>query len=391
MKVALFIIFAFLAYFSLHSQESTKYIVELSVSSSEQRTQLLNEGVDILHVEDEVTLALMNEQEIETYADLIISRREVGPFLQSFPRGDEDFHTYEELTNRLQEMAQKYPNWVTLTSVGQTHEGRDIWAVRLSLSTEEMPAVVFMGGHHAREHLSIEVPLRTLDKLIEKLEAGDQEIVTLLSQRVAYFVPMVNPDGAEYDIEGGRYKMWRKNRILNEGGTFGVDLNRNYGYQWNTGGSSSRPSSDVYHGPHAFSENESTAIKDFVGGLPSVAILLSYHTFSELILYPWGHTYDNIADQEDYLVHRTMAEQMARWNNYRPQQSSDLYIASGDTTDWSYGELGIISFTFELDPKSQWEGGFYPGAALIDSVVEKNFEPALYLLEFADNPKRVLN
>ena len=86
-----------------------------------------------------------------------------------------------------------------------------------------------------------------------------------------------------------------------------------------------------------------------------------------------------------------MAETMSQWNNYRPQQSSDLYIASGDTTDWSYGELGLISFTFELDPKNMWNGGFYPGQDTIDIVFEKNIKPALYLIEQADNPYKVLN
>ena len=85
-----------------------------------------------------------------------------------------------------------------------------------------------------------------------------------------------------------------------------------------------------------------------------------------------------------------MAETMAKWNGYVPQQSSDLYIASGDTTDWSYGELGIISFTFELDPKSMWKGGFYPGQSKIPVVFKKNIKPAMYLIDHADNPYRVI-
>ena len=85
-----------------------------------------------------------------------------------------------------------------------------------------------------------------------------------------------------------------------------------------------------------------------------------------------------------------MAETMAKWNGYRPQQSSDLYIASGDTTDWSYGAHGIISFTFELDPATIWEGGFYPGQDFIDPTFRKNLEPCLYLIDMADNPYRSL-
>ena len=88
-----------------------------------------------------------------------------------------------------------------------------------------------------------------------------------------------------------------------------------------------------------------------------------------------------------------MAEKMAEWNHYAPKQASELYQASGDTTDWSYGDQKIISFTFELDPANNgWGGGgFYPGAGVIPAVQQKNLEPILYLLEYADNPYRVLD
>jgi carboxypeptidase T len=110
-----------------------------------------------------------------------------------------------------------------------------------------------------------------------------------------------------------------------------------------------------------------------------------------LILYPWGHKYESIENQKDLMVHKTMAEKMSKWNKYTPQQSSDLYIASGDTTDWAYGQHKIISFTFELDPRNQFGGGgFYPGQDVIPVVFKKNLEPALFLLEYADNPYRVL-
>ncbi len=81
---------------------------------------------------------------------------------------------------------------------------------------------------------------------------------------------------------------------------------------------------------------------------------------------------------------------MAKWNKYKPQQSSDLYIASGDTTDWAYGVHGIISFTFELSPKNMSGGGFYPGASAIQKTFNVNIKPALYLIDLADNPERVL-
>ena len=115
-----------------------------------------------------------------------------------------------------------------------------------------------------------------------------------------------------------------------------------------------------------------------------------------MILYPWGHKYDSISNGPDLKVHETMANKMATWNRYKPQQSSELYIASGDTTDWSYGAHKIISFTFELDPAMSPDKiffparGFYPGQKYIEPTFQKNLQPCLYLMEYADNPYRVL-
>jgi carboxypeptidase T len=84
-----------------------------------------------------------------------------------------------------------------------------------------------------------------------------------------------------------------------------------------------------------------------------------------------------------------MAKTMSKWNGYAPQASSELYIASGDTTDWAYAEHKIFAFTFELDPASMWNGGFYPGQAIIPSVFAKNLQPCLYMIDAADNPYKV--
>ena len=188
------------------------------------------------------------------------------------------------------------------------------------------------------------------------------------------------------------YKWWRKNRQgKGAGSVYGVDLNRNYGYKWGGEGAGDSQDSETYRGETAFSEPETQAVKTFIEAHPNITTLLTYHTFSELILYPWGHQYDSIEDQKALRVHEVMAQTMGRMTGYKPQQSSDLYITSGDTTDWSFGEHGIISFTFELYPASLWEGGFYPPASVIQDVVNNNIPSALYLIDYADNPYRVLS
>jgi carboxypeptidase T len=311
-----------------------------------------------------------------------------------FPNEDSKYHNYDELTAALTKLNEDYPDITELFVLGTSVEGREIHGIRVSGNLDQadtLPGIFFVGGHHAREHLSVDTPLRLITKLLAAYKAGDATVKGLVDSRDIHMVPALNVDGLEYDIADNRYKMWRKNRKRNPDGVYGVDLNRNYGFQWGTGGSSKSTSSDVYMGPAPFSEPESTAVKDYVEAQSNLTILLSFHTYSKLILYPWGHKYDGIEVDRDRRVHETMAARMAQWNGYTPQQASDLYIASGDTTDWAYGVHKIISFTFELDP-SQWGGGgFYPGDEIIDEVVNKNYNPFLYLISYADNPYRVID
>src|SRR5213075_1383718 len=128
----------------------------------------------------------------------------------------------------------------------------------------------------------------------------------------------------------------------NSDGSYGVDLNRNYAWGWGGGGASANPGDETYRGPSAFSEPESRAVKAFVEARPNLKVLLSYHTFSELILYPWGGSDDQIPDEKSRKAFINMSAEMAKMTGYTPEQSSELYIATGDTCDWAWGEKGIF-------------------------------------------------
>ncbi|PIS10698.1 MAG: carboxypeptidase [Bdellovibrio sp. CG10_big_fil_rev_8_21_14_0_10_47_8] len=376
--------------------EHTQYWMKIKAEGKFQRSVVANMGVSIETIKDEYVYAIGNLEEknqleklgwVETSFPLTAA--------MDFPKEDAPYHNYTELTTALEDLHSTYPELTQIFSIGKTNEGRDILGIRIGQNfdqADQKPGVIYMGGHHAREHLSVEMPLYWATYLLTEYAAGNQRVISLVNSRDIHIIPAVNADGLEYDISTGNYKYWRKNRRQNKDGTYGVDLNRNYGFQWGTGGSSTSTNSDVYMGPTPFSEPETQAVKKYVEDHVNITTLLSFHTFSQLILYPWGHKYASIADQKDMMVHKTMAETMSKWNGYTPEQSSSLYIASGDTTDWSYGEHKIISFTFELDPANSGfgSGGFYPGAKIIQAVVKKNIEPCLYLLEYADNPYRVL-
>jgi carboxypeptidase T len=198
---------------------------------------------------------------------------------------------------------------------------------------------------------------------------------------------MVNPDGHEFCRTQNR--LWRKNRRRNADGSFGVDPNRNYGYMWgllDIPTSSHVPSDETYIGPRAFSEPETRAVRDLVAR-ENFAGLITYHSFSQLVLYPWGYTSDNIADPVDFHTMNAMAQQMCNsilgvhGKVYTPQKSSQLYPTAGDTTDWTYGTYGIPSFTIELRPKTVQEGGFILPANQIGPTFEENRAAAFNLLE----------
>jgi carboxypeptidase T len=386
-------------------QEDTMRFLQIEASNKEQRSQIANMGISIEAVRSDSVWAFadskginkLNQAGFDIWGNFDLQTARGGhEDLFGFPTDDERFHTYDELIAELQTLHKQNSDITAMQSIGKTIEGRDIWAFHINTAeaalksgTSSKPGAIFMGNHHAREHVSAEIPLMLIQYLLKNRD--EAKVKAILDTRDIWIVPMVNPDGAEFDISTGRYKWWRKNRRDNKNGTFGVDLNRNYAYKWGTGGSDKEPSSEVYMGTEPFSEPETQAIRDFVKAHINTKILLSFHTFSELVLYPWGYTYDGVTKTKDAEVFKKMAKTMAAWNHYTPQQSSELYIASGDTTDWAYGELGIFAFTFELSPSSMWQGGFYPGAKILDKVFQDNLQPCMYLLDVAGDPYQVLD
>ena len=369
------------------------YWVTLRLDGPGARGQAAKLGVSIETIEGSLvsgtadigTLSRLQAAGIE-----VQSRRSLGSLGPSdFPPSDGIYHNYGQVLSELQGIANSAQGFGSSISIGNSLQGRSLAGVKLgypSRDGKEKPAIAFLGTHHAREHLSTEVPLLLARWLVD--HSREPRVKKLLETRDVYIVPLVNPDGVEYDIATGSYRWQRKNMRDNGDGTTGVDLNRNYDFRFGGEGASDSPGSDTYHGPSAFSEPETRAVRDFVNGLPNLKLLVSYHTFSELILYPWGGANEPIPDGRALAAYKAMAGKMAQWTGYTPEQSSALYVASGDTCDWAYGSKGIFCFTFELTPKSQWQGGFYPGGGAVSTTFQKNIEPALYMIDLADDPYR---
>lgn len=293
------------------------------------------------------------------------------------------YHTYAELQTELAAISNNYPDITHLKSIGKSLEGREIWALKISDNVEtdeDEPVAVFLGAHHAREWISVEVPLMIGRHCIENY-AGDARFKNLVDNAEIWIVPMVNPDGHHYSVMVDR--LWRKNRRNNRDGSYGVDLNRNYGYQWGGPGSSGDTFSEIYRGPAPFSEPETQAMRDFLTGVEP-DILISYHNFSQLILFPWGFTDDPAPDKivmNQLAVAMSDKIRMVHGEYYRPGQASTLYLSSGDTCDWLYALLDVPAYTIELRPEDSYPGFELPEDE-IQPTFEENLPAALYLTEW---------
>lgn len=188
-----------------------------------------------------------------------------------------EFHTYEELSGEMAALADAWPDIASLHQLGQSVEGRPIWALKISDNVEldeaDESRVLLVGCHHAREWISVETTLLIARHLLEQSNAGGQAAAAV-SGAETWVVPMLNPDGHVYTVEHDR--LWRKNRRNNGNGSWGVDLNRNYSYQWgyDDEGSSSNPNSGTYRGTAPFSEPETVALRDLMSiGRPFSALI----------------------------------------------------------------------------------------------------------------------
>lgn len=298
------------------------------------------------------------------------------------------FHDSMESELFLSQLASRYPSLATFFSLGSSVEGRPINALRISAAPDDavLPRIYIIGCHHAREWISVEVPLDFARYLLESA-TSNEAVRQCLENCQIYILPILNPDGLEYSIY--RYRYWRKNRRYSGSSHWGIDLNRNYGYSWGADdrGSSPEPGSDTYRGPGEFSEPETAVIRDFMNRFPPAGVI-SYHNFSQMILYPWGYTRTPPPDSE--LMNRLasrMSEEMEKVNGRRYSFGSGadlLYLTNGGLDDWAYGVHGAISFTIELPPPSSLSH-FFTDEGEIEPICLEN-RPALltFISHFTD-------
>jgi len=328
--------------------------------------------------------------------------------------GWSSYHSYADVESGLRSLERGIAQ---VQSIGETVEGRQIWAIKISdnpnVDDQKEPDVLFVGCHHAREWITVEVSLYLAANLVQKY-GSDPAVEMLVENSEIWIVPVLNPDGFEYthrwgfkDPEvpafpyDGNPRFWRKNRQVSDDGFHGVDLNRNYGSEsWGTDvipndirDGSPNTYDDTYWGSTSFSERETQAIRDLIlDPGKQFKSVLSYHSYGQYVIYPWNYKGELAEDSGtmDALA-KEMVNQIRNVHgvSYTSGQGSTipgLYKTTGDLTDWAYQTKQIPAFTIELRPDSDWYDpwellgwGFVLSSDQVLPTCEENWPAALYL------------
>ncbi len=309
------------------------------------------------------------------------------------------FLNYNEIVQMLDSMHRRYPNLIsTKKSIGNSLENNPMYVVKISdnpaIDEPQEKQVLFDAMHHAREPQSMMQLMYFMWYIMDRYENGDAVARYILNNRELYFVPIVNPDGYLYNQStnpnGGG--MWRKNRSNNVDASRGVDLNRNYSYDWGYDdlGSSPLGNSETFRGVSAFSEPETQHMRDFINS-KKFKSNLSYHTYGGYLIYPFGAKENYYTKDSDLYVQYADSLTQDNWYSYGTVFETLFYFANGGSDDWMYGDSShskIMSFTPEVGYASD---GFWPKPSRIVPLAEENIAPNIFLAMYGVNGLDVIN
>ena len=387
-----------------------RLVVRIDQPSPEAFQQYLAQNVDIASYHPGVYLDLViPASDLALYQaqhpglQITQTEAQLKANLSSKDRDIPGYSNYAAMMTEIQSLQAQYPHLISTEIIGSgwgsvyaqtipyySSYNHQIAAIKVSnnvMIDEDEPAIYFCGGHHAREPMGVEVTLEILTYLAENYNL-DPFVTNLLNTTQIWIVPLLNPDGHKIVLDQTDV-WWRKNiRDNNNSHSFdfdnsgygddGIDINRNYGWEWGYVSATDDMNSVTYHGIAPFSEPETTAFRDLLRSKPFIAGI-SYHTYGQYVLYPYGYQSNLYAP--DLAELRSLAQSVAgatggqQGGFYTPMPSWQLYPVSGSLDDWAYGELGIFAYTVEMATE------FIPNASYIPQIVQNNLGGALQFLQ----------
>jgi hypothetical protein len=388
---------------SLPAEESVVARIPLGKTHSVQ--EFLKDGCDIASVAPSVSVdVVIPESKYRALRSAGVAARivqtETAMQNNLAPAPDiPGYRTYESMLTELRKIETDHPAICKLYDIGNSQgknyfaQGKtaygaynhDIWALKVSKNVgtdEDEPAILYCGEHHAREPGTLETAMAVLNRIVSGY-GTDSAITKNVDTRAIWFVPLVNPDGHKVVISQTN-AMWRKNlRDNNNNSQFdasdGVDLNRNYGYQYGGAGSSTSISNESYRGPNAWSEPEVVAMKGIIDTQRFVAGI-TYHAYSEFVLYPYAYSTSVKAPDDAALctLAVAMARTIPRFNTsgtYDAKVWSAMYPASGIIDDYAYAMYGTFLYTVEMGVE------FVPSGANAAKIATDNIPASQVLLK----------
>ncbi len=302
------------------------------------------------------------------------------------------YHNYADTKAYYQSLAATYPTLCTYVVLGTSGQGNDIFGLRITApGNNGRPAALIHGTEHAREWISTAVPTYIGEQLLTKY-GTDPTVTSLVNSIEVIVVPIMNPDGYLYTWTTNRN--WRKNRAANSGSScVGTDNNRNWGYHWGGEGASTSTCDETYRGSAAWSAKETAVIRDFVLANPQIKAHMDYHSYAQLLMWPWSYTSAVTPDQATFntvgtAMHTALVGTYGTPYDFGPVYTT-IYPASGASVDWMYGDNSgtayshpkIWSFTTELRGTS-----FSLPTNQITPTCEENWQGILPLLHFIQPP-----
>ncbi|MGQ9472231.1 MAG: M14 family zinc carboxypeptidase [Candidatus Aminicenantales bacterium] len=339
------------------------------------------EFLDIIVTEDELQSLIASGYKVN------IIQREREAVAQAF---DPMYHTYEQTIAILKQAEIVYPEIAKIFIIGEsTRFGLPIYALKISDNVQEDEdefAFLIDGMHHAREPLGNEICLAFVNYLLINYQR-EPRVTRWVDENEIWVIPILNPEGYKYIVDNNLASpWWRKNLRDNNGNGQidpdydGVDLNRNYDYNWHFGGSTN-PDSWTYRGPFPFSEKETQAKRDLATKKKFV-VAVSYHSYGEEVMYPWSWPNSGARAPDHDLIYELASEMAKRIKNEAGTGNYALARLSGANQSpvWMYGAVGTLEFLIETGTS------FIPPGYRIKPIVEANLEGLFYLLDRLTGP-----